>query len=77
MLPVLLLIAIYERPLFQVMQTEQFAGEVVRMLVGSIGLVLAVPLTTAVAAAVVRISGGGTDSGPGAPGPARRNGPTG
>jgi hypothetical protein len=53
---VLLLIAIYDRPLFQVLQTEQFAGEVIRTLIGSIGLVLAVPLTTAVGVAVVRAS---------------------
>ena len=56
-LSVLLLIAIYDRPLLQVLQTEQFAGELVRTLVGSIGLVLAVPLTTAIGAAVVRASG--------------------
>jgi uncharacterized membrane protein len=55
-LPVLLLIAIYNRPLLQVVQTEQFAGEVIRALVGSIGLVLAVPLTTAIGVAVVRAS---------------------
>jgi uncharacterized membrane protein len=58
-LPVLLLIAIYDRPLLQVIQSEQFAAEVIRTLVGSIGLVLAVPLTTAVGAAVVRASGPG------------------
>ncbi len=56
-LAVLLLIAVYDRPLLQVLQTEQFAGEVIRTLVGSIGLVLAVPLTTAVGVAVVRASG--------------------
>jgi uncharacterized membrane protein len=56
-LSVLLLIAIYNRPMLQVLQTEQFAGEVIRTLVGSIGLVLAVPLTTAVGVAVVRASG--------------------
>ncbi|MBA3529230.1 MAG: YibE/F family protein [Propionibacteriaceae bacterium] len=55
-LPVLLLIAIYERPMLEVVQTEQFASEVIRTLVGSIGLVLAVPLTTAVGVAVVRAS---------------------
>jgi uncharacterized membrane protein len=55
-LPVLLLIAIYNRPLFQVLQTEQFAAEIVRTMVGSIGLILAVPLTTAVGVAVVRAS---------------------
>jgi len=56
-LSVLLLISIYDRPLLQVLQTEQFAGELIRTLVGSIGLVLAVPLTTAIGAAVVRASG--------------------
>ena len=55
-LSVLLLIAVYDRPLWQVLQTEQFAGEVIRTLVGSIGLVLAVPLTTAIGVAVVRAS---------------------
>jgi hypothetical protein len=55
-LSVLLLIAVYDRPLLQVLQTEQFAGEVIRTLVGSIGLVLAVPLTTAIGVAVVRAS---------------------
>jgi uncharacterized membrane protein len=55
-LPVLLLIAVYNRPMLDVVQTEQFPGEVVRTLVGSIGLVLAVPLTTAIGVAVVRAS---------------------
>ena len=55
-LPVLLLIAIYNRPLLQVIQGEQFASEVIRTLVGSVGLVLAVPLTTAIGVAVVRAS---------------------
>jgi cell division septation protein DedD len=59
-LSVLLLIAVYDRPLLQVLQTEQFAGEIVRTLVGSIGLVLAVPLTTAIGVAVVRASGRGS-----------------
>jgi uncharacterized membrane protein len=56
-LSVLLLIVIYDRPLLSVLQTEQFSGEVLRTLVGSIGLVLAVPLTTAVGVAVVYASG--------------------
>ncbi len=55
-LGVLLLIAIYNRPLLEVIETEQFAEEIVRTLVGSIGLVLAMPLTTAVGVAVVRAS---------------------
>jgi uncharacterized membrane protein len=63
-LPVLLLIAVYDRPLLQVLQGELFAGEIVRTLVGSVGLVLAVPLTTAVGVAVVRASNrGGASAG--------------
>jgi uncharacterized membrane protein len=56
-LPVLLLLAVYDRPLLQVLQTEQFAGELVRIMVVAIGLVLAAPLTAAVGVAVARISG--------------------
>jgi hypothetical protein len=40
-----------------VVLTERFAAEVLSILVGSIGLVLAVPLTTAVGVAVARASG--------------------
>jgi uncharacterized membrane protein len=58
-LSVLLLIKINNRPLLDVLMTEQFAAEVLRILVGSIGLILAVPLTTAVGVAVVRASGSG------------------
>jgi uncharacterized membrane protein len=50
---VLLLLTVYQRPLFSMLLREQFAGEVVRSLVGSIALVLSVPLTTAIAVAVV------------------------
>ncbi len=50
---VLLLLTVYEQPLFSMLLREQFAGEVVRSLVGSIGLVLSVPVTTAIAVAVV------------------------
>lgn len=74
-LPVLLLIVIYQRPLLDVVQTEQFAGEVIRTLVGSIGLILAVPLTTVIGVAVVRVSdrsaGALAPAGPGAPAPVR------
>ena len=38
------------------LQTEQFAAELIRTMVGSIGLILAVPLTTAIGVAVVRAS---------------------
>lgn len=50
---VLLLLTVYQRPLFSMLLREQFAGEVVRSLVGAIALVLSVPLTTAIAVAVV------------------------
>jgi uncharacterized membrane protein len=53
-LPVLLLIYVYDRPLLDVLRGEALGAEVVRTLVGSIGLVLAVPLTTAVGVAVTR-----------------------
>jgi uncharacterized membrane protein len=53
-LAVLLLISIYNRPLLEVLQAETFADELLRAAVGSIGLVLAVPLTTAIGVAVVR-----------------------
>lgn len=55
-LSVLLLISIYNRPLLQVIESEEFAVEILRTLVGSIGLVLAIPLTTAIGAAVVGAS---------------------
>lgn len=50
---VLLLLRIYDRPLLQVLATEEIATEVVRTLATAIGLVLAVPITTAIAAALV------------------------
>ena len=58
-LGVFLLIKINNRPLLDVMLTDEFAAEVLSILVGSIGLVLAVPLTTAVGVAVVRASRSG------------------
>jgi uncharacterized membrane protein len=68
-LGVFLLIKINNLPLLDMLQTERFAAEVLSILVGSIGLVLAVPLTTAVGVAVVRASGTGRR-------PIRRPGPT-
>jgi uncharacterized membrane protein len=52
-LPVLLLITIAQAPLGGVLTSEPLAEEIARTLVGAIGLVLAVPLTTAVAVALV------------------------
>jgi uncharacterized membrane protein len=51
-LPVLLLLQLYGLPLRQTLTGGAFAQEIVRTLSGSIGLVLAIPLTTAVAAIV-------------------------
>lgn len=52
-LPLLLLFQQGNRPLEQVLTGEGIATEVVRALVGSIGLVASVPITTALAVAVV------------------------
>jgi uncharacterized membrane protein len=49
--PLLLLFKIYERPLWVTLNSELIFEEVVRTMVGSISLVVAVPLTTFVAAA--------------------------
>jgi uncharacterized membrane protein len=51
-LPTLLLIDLYQQPLAEVLNGGQIAEEIVRTLVGSIGLVLTIPLTTAIAAVV-------------------------
>jgi uncharacterized membrane protein len=52
-LTVLLVIELYDRPLVDLLATEEIGQEVVRALVSSIGLVLAVPLTTAIAVLTV------------------------
>lgn len=51
-LTLLMLLRVYDRPLIELLSTEQLAEEVVRTLVTSIGLVLAVPVTTGLAALV-------------------------
>jgi uncharacterized membrane protein len=56
-LPVLILVSLYDRPLLDALTSAELAEEVVRILVGSIGLVLAIPVTTAVAVAVVKATG--------------------
>ncbi|MDT0167111.1 YibE/F family protein [Actinotalea sp. AC32] len=53
-LPVLLLVQVYRMPALQTFSSGQFAEEIARTAVGSIGLVLAIPLTTLIAVAVVR-----------------------
>jgi uncharacterized membrane protein len=49
-LPVLLLFEIYHQPFWTILTSSAVAEEVIRTLVGSIALVLAVPVTTAVGA---------------------------
>lgn len=53
-LPLLLLFTVADRPVLDVVTMELVAQEVVRALVGSIGIVAAVPVTTALAAITVR-----------------------
>jgi uncharacterized membrane protein len=59
-LPVLLLIDLSQRPLGVTLTSEVLGEELVRTLVGAIGLVLSVPLTTAVGVALVRFARGGS-----------------
>ncbi|WP_308169059.1 YibE/F family protein [Cellulomonas hominis] len=61
-LPVLLLLEIYQLPLGPTLTSGEFAEELVRTMVGSIGLVLAIPLTTAIAALVVTRAGAGASA---------------
>ena len=52
-LAVLLLLSLYDRPVFDLLTDEAIAEEVLRTLASAIGLVLAVPATTAIAAGTV------------------------
>jgi uncharacterized membrane protein len=67
-LRVLLLLFLYERPVLEMLQTESLSEEIVRTLASAIGLVLAVPVTTAIAALTVGAVKTSA-SRPGAPGP--------
>ncbi len=58
-LPVLLLVEIYDRPLWTVITGTQVGEEVIRTLVGAIALVLAVPVTTAAGAFFAKAAGDG------------------
>jgi uncharacterized membrane protein len=51
-LAVLMLLTIYNRPLLQLISGEPLAEEIARTIVTSIGLILAVPITTAIATLV-------------------------
>jgi len=53
----LVLLSLYDYSFSDFLTTGQLAEEVVRTLVGSIGLVLAIPVTTAIAVAVVKAVG--------------------
>jgi uncharacterized membrane protein len=53
-LPSLLLFELYQRPFWTVLTGSVVAEEVIRILVGGIALVLAVPVTTAIGAFVVK-----------------------
>lgn len=55
-LPLLMVTMIYDRSVAELLTTAALAEEIVRTLVSSIGLVLAIPVTTAIAAALVRTS---------------------
>ena len=52
-LPVLLLVEVFRFPLLQTLTSGEFAEEIARTAVSSIGLVLAIPITTAIGALVV------------------------
>ena len=67
-LPALLLINLSQRPLGAVLTGETLGEEIMRTLAGSCGLVLSVPLTTAIGVALVKATAGRqTTGGPTAP----------
>jgi uncharacterized membrane protein len=51
--PVLLLISLYRQPLADLLTSEDLTAEIVRTVASAIGLVLAIPLTTLIAVAVI------------------------
>lgn len=61
-LTLLLLAEVYSRPYSQLLSTDAVAEDVVRTLAAAIGLVLAVPVTTAIAVAVVGGGSKGSDA---------------
>lgn len=52
-LGLLLLLSLYDRPLLDVLSSDELSEEIVRTLASAIGLVASVPITTAIAAATV------------------------
>ncbi|MDI3329171.1 MAG: YibE/F family protein [Micrococcus sp.] len=53
-LPLLIVVSLYDRSLADTLLSAELVEEVVRILVGSIGLVLAIPVTTGIAVAVAK-----------------------
>lgn len=51
-LPMLMVVSLYDRSMLDTIMSAEMVEEVVRILVGSIGLVLAIPITTGIAVAV-------------------------
>ncbi|WP_432543287.1 YibE/F family protein [Kineococcus sp. SYSU DK002] len=66
-MPSLLLVRLYDQPLGQLVNSSAIAEELVRSAVGGIALALTVPLTTALAAALVLRSPRGSGSGSAGP----------
>ncbi|AWE42577.1 YibE/F family protein [Actinobaculum sp. 313] len=60
-LPLLIGASLINRPVQDLLQAGQIAEEIARTLVASVGLVLAIPLTTAIAASLARIAPGHRD----------------
>lgn len=56
-LPILIIVMLYDRPLLDTLTSAELSEEVIRTLVGSIGLVLAIPVTTLIAVLVVKATG--------------------
>lgn len=56
-LPILIIVMLYDRPLDEALTSAELSEEVIRTLVGSIGLVLAIPVTTLIAVLVVKATG--------------------
>ena len=66
-LPLMIVFTISNRPLGSILTTEVIAEEIVRTLVGSIGLVASVPITTALAAFALKGSSSRSAPAPKAP----------
>jgi uncharacterized membrane protein len=56
-LPILIIVMLYNRPLGEALTSAELSEEVIRTLVGSVGLVLAIPVTTLIAVLVVKATG--------------------